>query len=445
MSASVGPGARALLARGLGVAGCTAAAIWFVVIADDHVLSLATLLLSAGAVCANLASIRYDGPLWVSASFTCSMLAVALLGPGPAFVVAAAGELGAWAFERFRLTALAINIAGSAIPNLVAATLFAALVLEGASELIVGLVLVGVATLALAVNYGIVSTLTSLETGKPLGSVLELPRELLPALAWTVLVTMTVVLVHRHVQPLGGAVFALTVAGVVYMLQLLGAARRKTEQYASLSWGVVSGIMRTLEQRDPRESRHAAATAQFAREIALACGLEPRECELAHTVGLLHDIGKFALPDRALFRQGSLSKDDWAAVRRHPELGAEMLPDLGVYGPVAELIRAHHERIDGRGYPDGLRGEEVPAIARIVAVAEVYDTLTARDSYRGRMSSFEALNELRRVAGTQLDGRYVEGLADVLVGRSTSYRHADTADFADELGLERRIAGATTI
>ena len=86
---------------------------------------------------------------------------------------------------------------------------------------------------------------------------------------------------------------------------------------------------------------------------------------------------------------------------------------------------AHHERIDGRGYPNGLAGDDIPEIARIIAVAEVYDTLTANDTYRTQMSSFEALNELRRVSGSQLDGRYVEVLAKLLAGVGVEYRHAD--------------------
>ena len=88
-----------------------------------------------------------------------------------------------------------------------------------------------------------------------------------------------------------------------------------------------------------------------------------------------------------------------------------------MYGPVAEIVLNHHERIDGRGYPNGIAGDEIPPIARIVAVAEVYDTLTAPDTYRDRMTSFEALTELRRVAGRQLDGRYVEILAELLAGQ----------------------------
>lgn len=134
-----------------------------------------------------------------------------------------------------------------------------------------------------------------------------------------------------------------------------------------------------------------------------------------------------------------LNDEDWTAIRRHPELGADMLRDLGLYGPVAEIVHAHHERIDGRGYPNRLGADEIPEAAKIIAVAEVYDTLTAHDTYRTPVSSFEALTELRRVSGSQLDGRYVELLARLLAGSDITYRHADAADFGRELDLERRI------
>jgi HD-GYP domain-containing protein (c-di-GMP phosphodiesterase class II) len=106
-------------------------------------------------------------------------------------------------------------------------------------------------------------------------------------------------------------------------------------------------------------------------------------------------------------------------------------------------VLAHHERIDGRGYPNGLGGEQIPEIAKIISVAEVYDTLTASDTYRTRMSSFEALNELRRVSGSQLEGRYVEALARLMTGEGVEYRHADAADFDTELDMERRIKEAS--
>jgi len=200
--------------------------------------------------------------------------------------------------------------------------------------------------------------------------------------------------------------------------------------------------MRALDIRDQRVARHSAAVARFARDMAEAVGMSDAECELAHTAGLLHDIGRFALSDRVAERGRTLTDEDWIAIQQHPELGAEMLRDLGMYGPVAEIVLAHHERVDGRGYPQGLSEEETPEIAKIIAVAEVYDTLTASDTYRARMSSFEALTELRRVAGSQVDSRYVEVLAGLLSGEGVDYRHADMADFDSELDMERRIREA---
>jgi putative nucleotidyltransferase with HDIG domain len=226
------------------------------------------------------------------------------------------------------------------------------------------------------------------------------------------------------------------------MAQLVEQARSRSQQYVSLSWGVLAGLMRSLDVRDQRAARHAAAVARFARDIARQVGLNEQECELAHTAGLLHDIGHFALSDRVAERDRTLTEEDWMAIHRHPDLGADMLKDLGIYGPVAEIVLAHHERIDGRGYPNGLAGDEIPEIAKIISVAEVYDTLTASDTYRTRMSSFEALTELRRVAGTQLDSRYVEVLAGLLTGVGVEYRHADMADFDTELDMERRIREA---
>jgi putative nucleotidyltransferase with HDIG domain len=207
---------------------------------------------------------------------------------------------------------------------------------------------------------------------------------------------------------------------------------------------VLAGLMRSLDTRDQRAARHAAAVARFSRDMARKIGMTDREQELAHTAGLLHDIGHFALSDRVAERGRTLTDEDWMAIQRHPELGADMLKDLGMYGPVAEIVLAHHERVDGRGYPNSLIEGEIPEIAKIISVAEVYDTLTASDTYRTRMSSFEAVRELRRVSDSQLDPRYVEVLAGLLSGEGVDYRHADAADFDTELNMERRISEAGT-
>ena len=123
----------------------------------------------------------------------------------------------------------------------------------------------------------------------------------------------------------------------------------------------------------------------------------------------------------------------------HPYQGARIVSQIEGYGPVGEIILGHHERIDGKGYPRRLKGDEVPLLSRIISVADIYDVMTARDSYRQPISSFEAINELRRVAGTQLDARLVEVFIEVLAGKDVRYRHGEDADFDAELALDKRV------
>jgi putative nucleotidyltransferase with HDIG domain len=207
---------------------------------------------------------------------------------------------------------------------------------------------------------------------------------------------------------------------------------------------MMTALLRTLDLRDRMTARHSAAVARYAREIAREVGLSEREQELVHTAGLLHDLGKFVFPDRILKADAPLTEADWEIVRTHPERGAEVVSQVEGYGPIAEIILSHHERIDGRGYPQGLRGEEIPMLARVLSVADVYDVMTARDSYRQPVSSLEAIQELRRSAGTQLEPRYVEVLVAVLAGRDLRFRHGDDADFDAELALERRASDYAT-
>jgi putative nucleotidyltransferase with HDIG domain len=209
------------------------------------------------------------------------------------------------------------------------------------------------------------------------------------------------------------------------------------EQRAVLRWAALTELLHSLRIRDERSARHAAAVATFAFDIAIAAGFSARDCELAHAAGLLHDIGRVALSDRVRERGLALTEEDWHAIWRHPEIGAGMLRSFGINGEVAGIVVAHHERIDGRGYPWRLRREQIPELAKVVAVAEVYDTLTGADTYRTPVSSFGALRELRRVAGTQLEPRYVELLADLLGGSAEAYRHANDADFDVERSVAR--------
>jgi putative nucleotidyltransferase with HDIG domain len=411
----------------------------------EDLLSPLMLVLAVSCVASMLAASKWEGTLRISAAFVCLMLAVAFIGPVGALTVAVVAELGAWAWERYRLVVLPVNLVATAIPSLLAGLAFRAATgghLDGSAGHIAALGAVSVGFLAL--NFALLRTLVVLVDGGRLREALRHPRELLPSLALTVALTLAIAGVSVHFGP-ASLLVVLIIVAFNYMSRLVVIARQRAGQYAALSWGVLSALVRSLDRRDGRTARHSAAVAAFARDIALECDMSTRDVELAHTAGLLHDIGRFALPDRVMERQGTLTESDWEAIRQHPELGADMLRDLGVYGPVAQIVHAHHERFDGRGYPAGLKGEEIPEIARIVAVAEVYDTLTAEDTYRDRMTSFQAITELRRVAGRQLDLRFVDALAALLTGRGMDYRHADRADFDSELAIPRRIADSVAI
>jgi putative nucleotidyltransferase with HDIG domain len=184
-------------------------------------------------------------------------------------------------------------------------------------------------------------------------------------------------------------------------------------------------------------ARHSAAVARCAQRIARAAGCSEREQRLVHTAALFHDVGKIMFTDR-MFQAGKLTDEEWETVKRHPERGAELVGHLPDHAEIAEIILAHHERIDGRGYPRGLAGDDIPRLARMISIADTYDVMTGRDSYRRPVSSEEAIAELRRVAGSQLDAVLVEVFVEeVLAAEGIAFRHGDDADFEAELEVER--------
>jgi putative nucleotidyltransferase with HDIG domain len=398
------------------------------------------------AVIAELLAARYSSQLTVSAAFVAAMLALAFLGPAPAFVIPAVSYAATWVVERYRWRALLINVAGSSTPVLLVAAVFQSIDPPRSGATFV-LLIAASAAVTMALNFLIAPLLFALLDGTSLTENLRSMKGLIAPVGINIAVVAVIAEIYAELGLTALIFVLLNVVGFTYMARLVVTARERTRQYASLSWGVLSGLIRTLDERDSRAARHCAAVAAFSRDIARHQKMSKRDQEFAHTAGLLHDIGKFVLSDRVMERGGQLEESDWRGIRRHPDIGAELLRDIGaellrdigVYGPVADIVRTHHERMDGRGYPRGMRGEDIPQIARIVAVAEVYDTLTAPDTYRTPMNSFEALNELRRVAGSQLDTVYVEALAELLSGRGTEYRHADEADFDRELDIERRM------
>jgi putative nucleotidyltransferase with HDIG domain len=208
-------------------------------------------------------------------------------------------------------------------------------------------------------------------------------------------------------------------------------------QLASLQFGVLATLMNALSLRDRTTARHATAVARYAKSLAIEAGCDESEQEVIHTAGLLHDIGKFTWSDRVLHPE-QLTDGDWEVIKRHPQDGATLVGKLDGYGPVADAILYHHERIDGGGYPAGLIGNEIPLASRIVAICSTYDRMTARESYHAPMTQEDAIAELRKIAGRQIDADLVE-LFITLIERDGEAIAGEDADFETELAFERRV------
>ena len=181
--------------------------------------------------------------------------------------------------------------------------------------------------------------------------------------------------------------------------------------YQQLQRGIYQsllGLANALEAKDVYTRGHSERVGTSSRRLALALGLSAPEAEIVARAGLLHDIGKIGVPETVLRKAGPLTSEEWALMRRHPLIGAQIVAPFEFFTAGATVIRHHHERVDGSGYPDGLAGDAIPVGARIVAVADVYDALTSDRPYRQAMSNADARAFLRTQAGLGLDDEMVD-------------------------------------
>lgn len=388
--------------------------------------------------------------LRISGSFIAIVLAMVTLGPAPAALVGLSGI----AFDAARSRPSALNLLGNVTTYATFPLLggFAYLAVEpalqGADELVrvgaVAAVFMGTNVL----NFFLIAVPRCFVERDSVGERLrDILVPLLPSqLAAAVLTAAVDELYLRH------GILALASAAVAALLfqHLLRTTvesvdranelEKRTLELAGMQVGLVTTVLRTLSLRDKMTARHSAAVARYAREVAREMGLDEAVQETVHTAGLLHDIGKFTFPDSVLVSDRGLTDEEYAVVKLHPEQGARLVGRLQGYEEVAEIIHAHHERPDGRGYPRGLTAAEIPIGSRIIAVCDTYDVMTSRDSYRASVTPPVALAELRRVAGTQLDPEIVAVFTRLIECRGVAFRHSDDADFEAELSSEARVA-----
>ena len=386
----------------------------------------------------------------VSGSLLAIVTGVALLGATPGVLIGISTILASWLRSRYAETDLLVNLLVYASFPLISGAAFhygvEALDLTP-DDVSFYLLVLGLFVTALAIDLSSIAVYSVYLDRSSLRA--HLGRSVIPILPSEFaagLLTLAVTLAYENLGLAAVILLAIVLLTFQYLVgELLLSQERgdelevRAKQLAGFQVALLSALLRTLDLRDRMTARHSAAVARYARELAAHAGLSPEDQELAHSAGLLHDIGKFVLPDDVLKTSANLSEEDWEQIRRHPYEGARIVSEIDGYAPIGDLILAHHERWDGLGYPRGLAGEEIPKIARIIAVVDSYDAMTARDSYREPRSSFEAIAELRRVSGTQLDPAIVERFIELLADKPLDYRHGEDADFEAELALDKRI------
>jgi putative nucleotidyltransferase with HDIG domain len=189
---------------------------------------------------------------------------------------------------------------------------------------------------------------------------------------------------------------------------------RQVEELNQFGWGAIEALSRTVDEKSAWTAGHSERVTALALEIGSALGLDKRELEILHRGGLLHDIGKIGVPLAILDKPGELTDQEYSVVKEHPGKGARILEPINAYTDVLPIVLHHHERYDGKGYPDGLSGDAISLGGRILAVADVYDALISSRSYRKRWTMEQAIEIIKKEAGRQFDPTVVDAFLHIM-------------------------------
>ena len=184
--------------------------------------------------------------------------------------------------------------------------------------------------------------------------------------------------------------------------------KKQQETLQLMSMQMVQALSDTIEAKDRYTNGHSHRVAEYSMEIARRSGYPAEDVNNILIIGLLHDVGKIGVPDTIINKTGKLDDEEYAIIKNHPAIGANILEKITTMPDIAIGAHWHHERYDGKGYPDGLKGDEIPKIARIIAVADAYDAMTSRRSYRGIMPQEKVREQIEAGRGTQFDPEFAD-------------------------------------
>jgi putative nucleotidyltransferase with HDIG domain len=385
------------------------------------------------AVGAEHESIRLKPGVEVSVASILCVFAAVVSGPLAAIIVGSSGlladlprrDVAQPVLRWLNWTAVRVFAAGGA-------GLAAAAVLRGARSDFWGLLAAVAAAFVVetVVDVTIAPVAPALRRSLPWRStVASVAPALLASVPLQALMVTTLAYTYTTISPWSVALFALPAVAAQRLL-LLYRQQRETaealwsanERLARANLSFATALVATLDARDRYTAGHSAAVAEYARDIAKRMGLSEQEQELAHLCGLVHDVGKIGLAAGLLEKPGALSLEERRQMEQHSVIGERILRNVDDYGEIAAIVRHHHERVDGNGYPDRLSGDDIPLLARIIAVADGYNAMTSDRPYRDAMPSRVARLRLAQAVEAQFDTSVVAAFEAILAGATEDYR-----------------------
>jgi putative nucleotidyltransferase with HDIG domain len=234
---------------------------------------------------------------------------------------------------------------------------------------------------------------------------------------------------YLHFSPWTSLLFFIPALAAQRLFGMYQQQRRLAEDLKRANMSFAEALVATLEKSDQYTAGHSKAVAIYARDIAERMGLSPDVQERTYLCGLVHDIGKIGLPASLLLKDGPLTLEERRQMQEHPAIGEGILKKVDLYADVAVIVRHHHERVDGEGYPDRLAADDIPLASRIIAVADAYNAMTSNRAYRDAMPSRVARLRLAQAVESQFDTSAVAAFEAILAGASEDYRTATRPDF----------------